>query len=156
MKNNGQPKVLEGCSVLPAMVAPYPSRSPTGLRPKQRLSNSRKGPSAGRFAVLNAFVDGTLRTLRHSEVAVWLVLYRDEKHGLSRVSQKSIAERAGVSERTVGRVLQRLIAAGLVKVVRQGRLGQGASTYQVFPTAAVSTIGHSHCLLYTSPSPRDS
>ncbi len=132
MNTTANPPRLERCAVLPALRAPQPRRSESSARPG--AEERRKPHPQGRFAVLNAFVDGTLRSLSHSEAAVWLVLYRDEKNGLSRVSQKSIAERAGVCERTARRLLAKLAARGLVEMVRRGRLGQGASAYRIRPT----------------------
>lgn len=86
----------------------------------------------GRFAEVNGFIDYTLATLTPSAVAVWLVLWRDTKpDGLARTGQVDIARRAGVTDRTVRQALRELTEAGLVKVVRKGRLGSGPSTYRV-------------------------
>jgi hypothetical protein len=86
-----------------------------------------------RFRTLNAFIDTTMRGLNRSEIAVWLVVYRDIKAdtGTAAVSQKSIAERAGVTVRTVQTALRSLAEQKLLTVVRRGRLGQGASVYRV-------------------------
>lgn len=90
------------------------------------------GRGGNRFAVMNAFVDVSLRHLKPAEVRVWLVLFRDAKRdGLSRTGQTDIARRTGVSVRAVGAAVRGLERAGLVKVVRRGRLNAGPSVYAV-------------------------
>jgi hypothetical protein len=92
-----------------------------------------KGKPGGRFAVLNAFVDGTMATLKPSERAVWLILFRDTKpDGIARTSERDIARRAGVSDRMVRYALTALERRGLVQVVRRGWLRAGPSSYCVF------------------------
>jgi hypothetical protein len=101
---------------------------PTGSeRPATPRSSGRQ-----RFADINGFVDNTMSTFTRSEIAVWLVLWRDTKpDGLVRTSQKDIGRRAGASDRAVRTALRKLIGAGLVKVTRKGRLGAGPSAYRV-------------------------
>jgi predicted ArsR family transcriptional regulator len=69
--------------------------------------------------------------LSRSEIAVWLVLYRDTRNGTVRTSQANIARRAGTSVRGVKDALRNLTAAGLLRVVFQGGLNRGPSRYQV-------------------------
>ncbi|TWU59068.1 hypothetical protein Poly51_18540 [Rubripirellula tenax] len=95
-------------------------------------SRQRNVVTADRFTILNTFVDVSLRTLSSSEAAVWFVLYRDTRDGMARSGQLDIANRAGVSDRTVRRVLKRLDERGLVEVVSRGGLSQGASVYRVY------------------------
>lgn len=86
----------------------------------------------GRFAEINGFVDFTLATLTPSEVAVWLILWRDTKAtGTAMTSQEDLARRAGCDVRTVRRAIERLKAADLLKVVQVWRLGVGPSVYRV-------------------------
>jgi hypothetical protein len=100
--------------------SPAPCRGPPGAKPE------------GRFAVLNGFIDAELRTLTRAEVAVWLVLYRDTKpDGTVRTGQADLARRAGITPRGVRKALSGLTRAGLVEVVRRGRLGTGPSAYRV-------------------------
>jgi DNA-binding transcriptional ArsR family regulator len=88
----------------------------------------------GRFGVLNQFVDQTIRRIDVAAVLVWIVLFRDTKpDGLARASQKNIAERIGRSVRTVYEAVRQLERAGLVTVVRRGRLNGGVSVYRVRP-----------------------
>ncbi|RLT21498.1 MAG: MarR family transcriptional regulator [Planctomycetota bacterium] len=93
----------------------------------------RTKATAGRFAVLNAFVDFTLGGLSRNDLAVWLILWRDERKGTSRTSQSDLARRAGVTRRTVVRVLDRLETKGLLQRVRRGGLNRGLSVYRVLP-----------------------
>lgn len=106
---------------------------PEGSTPPAPAVNRRgPGPGAGRFGTLNAFVDATVAGLKRSELVVWLVLFRDTKaNGLARTSQADIARRGGLSERMVRYALQKLAAAGLVRVVSSGRLRDRASVYRV-------------------------
>jgi DNA-binding MarR family transcriptional regulator len=81
--------------------------------------------------VLNAFVDISMAGLSRSEIAVWMVLYRDTRDGIAQTSQVAIARRAGVEDRTVRRAINRLTARGLVTVVYHGGLNRGPSKYRV-------------------------
>ena len=109
-----------------------------GVDVKPLCGNSSKGKqrggkTAGRFALLNSFVDFAMGGLNRADMAVWLVLYRDTKDGIARTGQTDIARRAGVSIRTVKRAIQRLERVGLVTVVRRGGLNLGVSSYRVRP-----------------------
>lgn len=85
-----------------------------------------------RFAVLNGFVDVSMRTVTTTDAAVWFVLYRETKpNGVAKVSQKQIADAVGVNERTVRRAIERLQGVGLLVVIRRGGIGRGASCYRV-------------------------
>jgi DNA-binding transcriptional ArsR family regulator len=128
---NGKP-MLPGCSVLPPLVpCEAVEIRGTGTEAKGKPIGRN---AAGRFAVLNAFIDATLRTLSRAEAAVWLILYRDTKRdGLARTSQADLARRAGSDARTVRRALRKLQAAGLVAVVRRGGLRCGPSSYRIHP-----------------------
>jgi hypothetical protein len=117
---------------LPPMEGPEPVLS---SKVQQRHQEGRKGSTKGktgeRFAVLNAFVDFSLADLSRSEIAVWLVLYRDTRDGTARTSYDDLARRAGLNRRNVGRALPKLEARGLVQVVYKGGRGRGVSRYCV-------------------------
>jgi hypothetical protein len=81
--------------------------------------------------VLNGFVDGTVAPLCRGDIVVWLVLYRDERGGVSKTSQASIATRAGMSVRGVKLALKRLQRKGLLKQIFQGGINRGPSLYRV-------------------------
>jgi hypothetical protein len=122
--------LLRGCAVLPPMAGgPAPSPTP---QPRDRSKAKR---AAGRFAVLNAFLDATLAGLTRAEAAVWLLLFRDTKaDGLARTGQADLARRAGCNVGTIKRALARLARRGLLTVVRRGRIGAGPSIYRLHPT----------------------
>jgi hypothetical protein len=113
---------------------------PPPLRTAQ-TSESRRTPKAGsakgkagtRFAVLNGFVDFTLAKLNRSDIAVWLVLYRDTRDGSARTGLMDLARRAGCDRSTAFRAVHRLERLGLLQVVHRGSLGKGPSRYRVQP-----------------------
>jgi hypothetical protein len=102
---------------------------PTGKR------RARAKAAGQRFRTLNAFVDFTAGGLRRNELLVWLILYRDTRDGVARTSQADLARRAGVSKRTVIRVVRKLVDRGLLVVVYRGSIQQGPSGYRVLPVA---------------------
>lgn len=118
-------RILKGCEVLP----PY-ELSTSPILPTTAPS-PRTGNATGRFGEFNGFVDFTIRQLSGNEIKVWLTLFRDTRNGTAQTSLKSIAERAGVCVKTVQRMMERLKKKGLVRVVRTGSLGHGASSYRV-------------------------
>jgi len=117
-------KTLNGCEVLPPV-------DPGPLPVRQERKGKRFGKAAGRFQILNAFVDFTMKGLSRNEIAVWLALFRDTKQGIARTSQADIARRMGMSDRTVRRAIRELEKLGLLFVVYRGRLGSGPSSYRV-------------------------
>lgn len=106
-----------------------------------KTSEPKRKAATDRFGVLNAFVDCSLAGLSRSEIAVWLVLYRDTRDGTVRTSQENIAKRAGTSLRHVKKAIAGLKAAGLLSVVFQGGLNKGPSRYRVEPLLRSSTKG---------------
>jgi hypothetical protein len=117
---------------LPPMEGPEPVLSSNGQqRHQEGRKDSTKGKTGERFAVLNAFVDFTLADLTRSEIAVWLVLFRDIREGTARTGYDDLARRTGLNRRNVGRALRQLESQGLVKVVHRGGLGRGVSHYCV-------------------------
>ena len=128
---------LTGCGVLPPRedTKQRESRNNTaggsgGIETKPKGSGNRRN-AAGRFAMLNDFVDFTLADLSQSETKVWLILYRDARNDVARTSQADIAGRAGMSDRTVRRALKHLESRGLLKAVHRGGLNRGCSSYRV-------------------------
>ncbi len=116
----------------PPPLEPLAPRPPTPDRTTGEPKRKRAG--GGRFGVLNRFVDVTLRRIGPTAAAVWLVLFRDTKpDGLARASQADLARRTGRSVRTVYAALRQLETAGLLIVVRRGRLNAGATVYRVRP-----------------------
>ena len=113
-------EALAGAAMLP----------PVESSPTPKASGRKRGKD--RFAQINEFIDFTMAKLTPAARSVWLILWRDTKpNGQARTGQKDLARRAGVSDRTVRDALSELVEAGLVKVVRKGRVGIGPSTYRV-------------------------
>ena len=126
-------RILPGCEVLPPMELP-PMTSNNGKAEKPKRAGKATSATRNRFAVVNAFADFTLRTLDRTGIAVWVLLWRDTKtDGLAKTSQADLARRAGISDRTARRAIDRLQRAGLLSVVHRGGLRRGISTYRVHP-----------------------
>ena len=116
---NQQPaNVLTGCRVLP----PMNPRAAATTKPTTKTATQKPQNKSARdrFAIINDFVDFTLGSLSESEVAVWLVLWRDTKDGTARTAQTDIARRAGIGLRTVVRSVGILKTKGLLQTVHQG------------------------------------
>ncbi len=71
--SDGRP-IIAGCGTLPPIDARVGDRVATSDEGKK--PNRKKLKHENRFAVLNAFVDGSLSGLSKADVATWLVLYR--------------------------------------------------------------------------------
>lgn len=107
-------------------------------RPSNRGSVRRR--SKERFAILNGFVDHGLANLKRSEIAVWLIVFRDSKpNGLARTSLSDLARRGGISRRQASRALQELIGRGVVHVIKKGVVGK-ATVYSLYPPEALRRI----------------
>ncbi len=128
-------KVLPPGAVLPPLVAPAGVKgAPTrpGGRKGGRTHARRSRRHAGRFAVLNGFVDGHMGTLPRAAALAWVCLWRDTKpDGLARTAVTDLARRIGGDRSTVIRALRLLVERGRLEVVRRGGLGRGVSTYRV-------------------------
>ena len=99
---------------------------------RQKRRDTRKGPKhTGRFAVLNAFIDGSMCKLTRSQALTWLVLYRDSRDGIARTSFKDIAGRVGCSPRSAVEAVKKLRELKLVHLTRRGGLNRGANVYRV-------------------------
>jgi DNA-binding transcriptional ArsR family regulator len=100
----------------------------------------RRKISLERFKVLNDFVDLGLSQLSRSEIAVYLILFRDTKPtGLARTSRTELARRGGMTERQASRALSKLINRGAVHVIRRGFKGKVA-LYSLYPTEVLAEI----------------
>ena len=119
------PRVLPGASVLPSMEAPEPQPS--------KGTSKNKRYSGDRFSVVNNFVDSSMAGLTKSELATWVILWRDTRNGIARTSQADIARRAGLSKRSIHSAIKGLVKAGLLKIVHKGSLNSGPSCYRVMP-----------------------
>ena len=124
-------RVLSGFDVLPPM-NPAPKRQTA----KETPVPAGRRAARNRFAVVNAFLDVSARTLPPSASLVWVLLWRDTKpEELARTAQEDLARRSGLTPKTVKRAIRILRAGGLLEVVQRGRLGAGPSVYRLFPLA---------------------
>ena len=114
-------------------------REPLGRKPKKPKGkgshgndpNEKKRKSANRFAVFNEFVDIELGKLTRSQMAVWIVLYRNVRDGSVRQSAGDIARVTQSSRRQVVRAINYLCDVGLLTVIYKGGLNKGPSRYRV-------------------------
>jgi DNA-binding transcriptional ArsR family regulator len=129
--------ILPPGTVLPPLDEADGLASPDGAANPRGGRRARKQPpeSAGRFATINAFVDGTMARLPRAAALIWLALWRDERRGLSRTGLTDLARRVGCDHRTARRAVATLEKQGLVERVRRGRLGSGPSVYRVSPVS---------------------
>jgi hypothetical protein len=111
-----------------APLEPEPDETPASP-PRRRVP--RKRHTADRFGAINSFVDVTLRSLTRTEALVWVVLWRDTRHGLARTSYAGLARTSGCRRATVGIALRSLREKGLLEVVRRGGKGQGSNVYRL-------------------------
>jgi hypothetical protein len=131
--------ILPPGTVLPPLEGSASTAARPEMQPAPRASKRNAQPEpehAGRFATINAFVDGTL---------VWLALWRDERRGLSRTGLTDLARRTGCNHRTARRAVALLEQEGLVEKVRRGRLGSGPSVYRVSPVPRSSGVAGDRC-----------
>jgi DNA-binding MarR family transcriptional regulator len=106
----------------------------TNGQPTTARRKTAKRASRLRFEILNAFVDQGMSDLSRSELAVWLILYRDTRpNGTARASLIDLARRAGIDRQTAARAIGRLAGRKMLQVLRRGGLNRGPSTYRVFP-----------------------
>ncbi len=101
---------------------------------------TRRRYTLERFQVLNAFVDHGLADLSRSEIAVYMILFRDTKPtGLARTSRTELARRGGMTERQASRALNKLIDRGAVHVIRKAT-GRRAALYSLYPFEVLAEI----------------
>ena len=122
-----EPRIIPPGQVLPPMDTDPSAPRPSALRNR----SAGKRQARDRFAVLNGFIDCTMGGLTRSELAVWLVLYRDTRNGTARTSADDIAGRIGASKRAVLTALSKLQRRKLVTQVYRGGLNRGPSVYRV-------------------------
>jgi hypothetical protein len=100
-----------------AQAAPIQSREPGRLEKKIKL--------------LNRFVDETLKGLEPFTALLWVVLYREARNGVAEISHGQLAEIMNVSDRTICRHIDVLIANKLLRKLKTGGYGRGCNKYQL-------------------------
>jgi predicted transcriptional regulator len=124
---DGRP-VIAGAGVLP----PLDEQADTSTTSTTANKQAKQAATRDRFAMLNKFVDVTMRELTASETLVWLLLYRN---GIATAAQSDIARRTGLTQATVSLAIGRLAERGLVRVIRQGGFRKGLSSYRIRGTS---------------------
>jgi hypothetical protein len=124
------PKDAEGRPIIPPgfILEPEHRSKPKATTAKANKQTATKGD---KWIVLNAWVDVSIRDLSRAEIVTWLILFRDEREGISKTSQTDIARRGGLSSRSVATAVSSLLKKRLIKLIRRGGLRQGPSVYKV-------------------------
>lgn len=84
-----------------------------------------------RFELINVICDRGCRSLSERDFITLVQLWRNERSGLVKCSQKLLATRMGVSTRTVQRAIRSLELKYWLRVVRAGNEGKGSNWYQL-------------------------
>ncbi len=100
-------------------------------QPGSRDGGRPKGRLWKKMDAYNAFIDQAFPFIPHVDRLVWLVLFRHAADGVVKRSHSLVAKDVGCSVRTIQRAIDRLRAAGLVRVLKRGGLRVGASTFRL-------------------------
>jgi hypothetical protein len=114
--------------------------------PKQRASL--------RFAMLNAFFDEgrSAAGLTLPAALVWLALYRHaDPQGRVKVSGTRLQDMTGLAERTITYALGGLREKRMLKLLKRGGPGRGASMYVLSPVPRMSKAGKDNAAPSRSP-----
>lgn len=123
---------LPGTKVLPPLEIGQECHSPNMKQAQMPKSDGRlRHKARGRWLALNTFLDRTARHVRSTDAMVWIVLFRDARNGVARVSQQYVADRLGVCRKTVGRAAKRLVQLHLLEIIRSGGFRRGTHTYRL-------------------------
>jgi len=102
-------------------------------------SRSKTGRSRQRFEHVNTFDDETMQHLTPAEIAVWLVLWREIRPpgDIAKISNRSIAAKAGISRRTVSAAIGSLEQRKLLTIVKRGNFNGTVAEYRVRGSTAL-------------------
>ena len=110
-----------------------PTRKPLTSEPKEK----RPHRAGGRFEMINAFVDNTMRVLSHRAALAWVILWRDTKpDGLAKTGVAYLARRMGCSNATAKRALSELRKQKVIEVAERGRKGGATNSYRITEVAS--------------------
>jgi hypothetical protein len=127
------------CPVQRPVAKPKPTSAP---KPKSSR-NRQKSPLLHKVTGWNRFLDN-LKTqkprLHPLSVAVWCWLWRGERRGFVRSSERRLAERFGVSRNSIRARIQDLVAAGFLTVVRRGSHNRTSTIYRIHPKPKKSSL----------------
>ncbi len=105
---------------------------PSASSAQQRKRN--RNPVVTKLAGWNRFLDGLIQLeprLSPVAVALWNWLYRCEKNGCAKTSERKLAERFGVGRTSVRSKLRELEAAGFLEVIQKGMRNHSCTVYRV-------------------------
>ncbi len=127
---------LDGTRVLPPLENGS-ARRYSGTEPDEPTNrdNRLQRKAQKRWFTLNTFIDKTIRHLRAGDALLWMVLFRDARNEIAKVSQQYLADRLGICRKTVYRRIKRLRALNLVEVVKAGGFRRGPHSYRLHPEA---------------------
>ena len=111
---------------------------PSPAPPVKKTGKGKRKPSpvVRKLFGWNRFLDGLAGRepkLHPLAVGIWCWLWRCEKDGLARATERKLAERFGVERKTVRRHLRTLTDAGFLGVLRIGRRDHSPTVYRVRP-----------------------
>lgn len=100
--------------------------------------NGHKAPkghkaAAGRWQMLNSFIDVGMAQLSKPAACCWFVLFRNARRGFVTIDQKRLAATCGYSTRQARRSLAELIECRFVHLVSRGNQQKGPSRYRLLP-----------------------
>lgn len=110
--------------------------APSPAAPGKAKRKGKPSPMVRKVFGWNKFLDGLAERgprLHPLAVAVWCWLWRCEKDGRARASERKLGERFGVERKTVRRHLRTLTDAGFLTLLRRGVHGRSATVYRVRP-----------------------
>ena len=105
------------------------------VRPSKRTG--RPNPVVRKVLGWNRFLDALARReprLHPLAVALWCWLWKCERQGFARTSERKLAERFGVGRGSVRARVRELTAAGFLSVARLGKHNRSSTIYRVRPT----------------------
>lgn len=89
-----------------------------------------RGRVAGRFRLINRFLDKHARNCSTTAALAWVVIWRDSRDGIAVTSYMRLADRLGVSRATAARAIRQLRELGYLEVARSGSEALGPTWHR--------------------------
>lgn len=126
----------------PTLQTATPTADPPRDPPRRRDRRTRADADRRTRRTLAAFVAGPLAGIGNlSDMKVWLTLVTMAGGRTTvRTGYKRVADKCGVSEKTVSRSVRRLASTGVLSVVSKGGNGRGPTTYRIMPNVTNASI----------------
>ncbi len=119
-------------------LASRPGSAPPSTPPAKPKKMGKPSPVVLKIFGYNRFFTAlSKREPRFSPLAValWCWLWRCEKDGLARTSERRLEDRFGTSRKTIRKALRALEEAGFLKLIRKGQWNRRSTVYRVRTTA---------------------